>query len=74
MYLDDVLALLATTADAVALAAALFGIFHRLGIQCHRTKLQADPVLCIQHLGFTVDVAGCQILLCPWQYKSYMHR
>ena len=59
MYLDDLLALLATVADAVALASALFDLFHRLGIKCHCTKLQADPVSCIQHLGFMVDVAGC---------------
>ena len=58
MYLDDLFALLAMVADAVTLAAALFDLFHCLGIQCHRTKLQADPVLCIQHLDFMVDVAG----------------
>ena len=65
MYLDDLLALLAIEADAAALAAALFDLFHRLGIQCHHAKLQADPVSCIQHLGFMVDVASCQLLLCP---------
>ena len=70
MYLDDLLALLAMAADAVALAAALFDLFHRLGIKCHCTKLQADPVSCIQHLGFMVDVTGCQLLLCPWQYEK----
>ena len=32
IYLDDLLALLATAADAVALATALFDLFHRLGI------------------------------------------
>ena len=32
MYLDDLLALLAIAADAVALAAALFDLFHHLGI------------------------------------------
>ena len=45
MYLDDLLELLATVADAVALAVALFDLFHRLGIQCHRNKLQVDLVL-----------------------------
>ena len=38
MYLDDLLALLASAADATALATALFDLFHRLGITCHRTK------------------------------------
>ena len=70
MYLDDLLALLAMVADAVALAAALFDLFHHLGIQCHRTKSQADPVSHIQHLGFTIDVAGRQLLLCPQQYEK----
>ena len=68
MYLDDLLALLAMAADAVALAAALFDLFHHVGIQCHCTKSQADPVSHIQHLGFTVDVAGRQLYLCPRQY------
>ena len=76
-----------TPQESVALAAALFDIFHRLGIQCHHTKLQADPVLCIQcygtkpqadpvsciqHLGFTVDVAGRWLLLCAWQYEKLL--
>ena len=70
MYLDDLLALLAMAADAVALAAALFDLFHHVGIQCHCTKSQADLVSCIQHLGFMADVADCQLLLCPWQYEK----
>ena len=70
MYLDDLLALLAMAADAVALAAALFDLFHHVGIQCHCTKSQADLVSHIQHLGFMVDVAGCQLLLCPRQYEK----
>ena len=61
-------------ADAVALAAALFDLFHSLGIQCHYTELQAEPVSHIQHLGFTVDVAGCQLLLCPWHYEKLRAR
>ena len=61
MYLDDLLALLAMEADAVALAAALLDRFHCLGIQCHHTKLQADLLSHIQHVGFMVDVAGCQL-------------
>ena len=74
MYLDDLLALLAKVVDAVALAAALFDLFHRLGIQCHHTKLQVDPVSHIQHLGFMVDVAGRQLLLCPQQYEKLRAR
>ena len=70
IYLNDLLALVAMAADAVALAVALFDLFHRLGIQSHCTKLQADPVSHIQYLGFTVDVASRQLLLCPQQYEK----
>ena len=74
MYLDDLLAMLAMAVDAVNLAAALFDLFHHLGIQCHCTKSQVDPVSHIQHLGFTVDVAGRQLLLCPRQYEKLCAR
>ena len=70
MYLDDLLALLAMAADAVTLAAALFDLFHCLGIQCHCTKSQAEPVSYIQHLDFMVDVTGHQLFLCPRQYEK----
>ena len=72
MYLDDLLALLATAADAVTLEVALFDLFHRLGNQCHRTKSQVYPVSHIQHLGFMVDVAGHQ-LLHHGNMRSYVH-
>lgn len=64
MYLDDLLALLATLEDGVKLATALFDLFARLGIRCQRTKSQADPVAQLKHLGFLVDVPGRQLLLC----------
>ena len=64
MYLNDLLALLSCACDAVALAAVLFNLFARLGITCHRSKSQPDPVPCLKHLGFDVDVPGRRLLLC----------
>ena len=64
MYLDDLLALLLCARDAVALATVLFDLFARLGIACHRSKSQPDPVTCLKHLGFDVDVPGRCLLLC----------
>ena len=66
MYLDDLLALLSCARDAVALAAILFNLFARLGITCHRSKSQPDPVPCLKHLGFDVDVLGRHLLLCMY--------
>ena len=64
MYLDDLLALLSCARNAVALATVLFDLFARLGITCHRSKSQLDPVPCLKHLGFDVDVPGWCLLLC----------
>ena len=64
MYLNDLLALLSCACDAVALATVLFHLFARLGITCHRSKSQPDPVPCLKHLGFDVDVPGWRLLLC----------
>ena len=64
MYLDDLLALLSCARDAVALTAVLFNLFARLGITCHRSKSQPDPVPCLKHLGFDVNVPGWHLLLC----------
>ena len=58
MYLDDLLALLSCAHDAVALAAVLFNLFAWLGITCHRSKSQLDPVPWLKYLGFDVDVPG----------------
>ena len=44
MYLDDLLALLSCACNAVALVVVLFDLFARLGITCHRSKSQPDPV------------------------------
>ena len=64
MYLNDLLALLSCARDAVALAAVLFDLFAQLGITCHRSKSQPDPVPSLKHLGFEVDVPGRRLLLC----------
>ena len=64
MYLDDLLALLSCACDAVALATVLFNLFTQLGVMCHRSKSQPDPVPCLKHLGFDVDVPGRHLLLC----------
>ena len=64
MCLDDLLALLSCACDAVALMAVLFDLFARLGITCHRSKSQPDPVPCLNHLGFDVDVLEWRLLLC----------
>ena len=74
MYLDDLLALLSCARDAVALASGLFDLFHRLGITCHRSKSQPDPVSCLKHLGFDVDVPGRRLLLCSRQYEKLASR
>ena len=63
MYLNDLLALLSCARDAVALATVLFDLFARLGITCHRSKSQPDPVPYLKHLGFDVDVPGQRLLL-----------
>ena len=63
MYLDDLLVLLSCACNAVALAAILFDLFARLGT-CHRSKSQPDPVPCLKHLGFDVNVPGRRLLLC----------
>ena len=47
MYLDELLALLSCACDAVALALGLFDLFAQLGITCHRSKSQPDPVPCV---------------------------
>ena len=64
MYLNDLLALLSCASDAVAIVAALFDLFAWLGITCHRSKSQPDPVPCLKHLGFDIDVPGRHLLLC----------
>ena len=64
MYLDDLLALLSCACNAVALTTVLFDSFARLGITWHRSKSQPDPVPCLKHLGFDVDVLGWRLLLC----------
>ena len=64
MYLDDLLALLSCACDAVALTVVVFDLFAQLGITCHRSKSQPDPVPCLKHLGFDVDVPGRRLLLC----------
>ena len=64
IYLDDLLALLSCARNAVALTTVLFDLFARLGIKCHRSKSQTDPVPCLKHLGFDVDVPGRRFLLC----------
>ena len=64
MYLNDLLALLSCARDAVALATVLFNLFARLGITCHRSKSQPDPVPYLKHLRFDVDVPGWRLLLC----------
>ena len=65
MYLDDLLALLSCAHNAVALATVLFDLFARLGITCHRSKSQPDPVPCLKHLGFDVNVPGrCFVVVC----------
>ena len=64
LYLNDLLALLSCAHDAVALATEFFNLFARLGITCHRSKSQPDPVPCLKHLGFDVDVPGWRLLLC----------
>ena len=64
MYLDDPLALLSCACNAVALVTVLFDLFAQLGITCHRSKSQPDPVPCLKHLGFDVDVPGRRLLLC----------
>ena len=58
MYLDNLLALLSCDRDAVALMLGLFDLFTHLGTTCHRSKSQPDPVPCLKHLGFDVDVLG----------------
>ena len=70
MYLDDLLALLLYARNAVALASGLFDLFRRLGITCHHSKSQPDPVPCLKHLGFDVDVPGRRLILCPRQYEK----
>ena len=64
MYLDDLFALLSCACYAVALTAVLFDLFARLGITCHRSKSQLDPVPCLKDLGVDVDVPGRRLLLC----------
>ena len=64
MYLDDLLALLSCAREAVALATVLFDLLAWLGITCHRSKSQPDPVLCLKHLGFDLDVPGWRLSLC----------
>ena len=64
MYIDDLLALLLCAHVAVALTAVLFDLFAQLGITCHRSKSQPDPVPCLKHLGFDVNVLGRRLLLC----------
>ena len=62
MYLNDLLALLSCACNAVALAAVLFDLFAQLGITCHRSKSQPDPVPCLKHLWFDVDVPRRSLL------------
>ena len=64
MYLDDLLAFLSCARDVVALATVLFDLFARLGITCHRSKSQPDPVPYLKHLGLDVTVPGWHLLLC----------
>ena len=64
MYLDDLLALLSCARDAVALVVVLFDLFAQLGITCHRSKSQPNPVPRLKHLGFDVNVPGRCLLLC----------
>ena len=66
MHLDDLLALLSCARDAAALAVVLFDLFAQLGITCYRSKSQPDPVPCLKHLGFDVNVPGQHLLLCTY--------
>ena len=74
MHLDDLLALLSCARNAVALASDLFYLFGHLGITRHWYKSQPDPVPCLKHLGFDIDMPGQFLLLCLHWYEKLVSR
>ena len=72
MYLNDLLALLSCACDTVALATVLFELFARLGIMCHRSKSQPDPVPCLKHLGLTSMYRGGACCCVRYSMRSWL--